>query len=280
MFGPQTHLAAHILMYFLFIAHTTSKEATSCHNALVRGSVWSILPGPITTTVWPILYRFSSLALTLICSTRQTNSGSVRYNCVCGTSPWSFVSRVAAFFDEIIDFCTREWCLPWLYLPTLHHPSNQRLHPSCLRNIAGALGLKSVRTEYFMNVQPEYFINGWTIARMQNKLCDVTKCLTTVAAGVLSGRDRKKKLETGLLFKVLLLDQQISFGVRLFFVTRCPHVLLVTCQKAQTWKNCANGASFRVKMCSWSNDVFVELMGEEDAKTPVLYVGNCLFTGS
>ena len=45
-------------------------------------------------------------------------------------------------------------------------------------------------------------------------------------------------------------------------------------------KNCANGASFRVKMYSWSNDVFVELMGEEDAKTPVLYVGNCLFTGS
>ena len=72
------------------------------------------------------------------------------------------------------------------------------------------------------------------IARMQNKLCDVTKCLTTVAAGVLSGRDRKKKLETGLLFEVLLLDQQISFGVRLFFVTRCPHVPLVTCQKAQT----------------------------------------------
>ena len=26
-------------------------------------------------------------------------------------------------------------------------------------------------------------------------------------------------------------------------------------------------------MYSWSNDVFVELMGEEDAKTPVLYVG-------
>ena len=25
-------------------------------------------------------------------------------------------------------------------------------------------------------------------------------------------------------------------------------------------------------MFSWSNDVFVELMGEEDAKTPVLYV--------
>ena len=73
-----------------------------------------------------------------------------------------------------------------------------------------------------------------TIARMQNKLCDVTKCLTTVAAGVLSGRDRKKKFETGLLFEVLLLDQQISFGVRLFFVTRCPHVPLVTCQKAQT----------------------------------------------
>ena len=71
------------------------------------------------------------------------------------------------------------------------------------------------------------------IARMQNKLCDVTKCLTTVAAGVLSGRDRKK-LETGLLFEVLLLDQQISFGVRLFFVTRCPNVPLVTCQKAQT----------------------------------------------
>ena len=118
------------------------------------------------------------------------------------------------------------------------------------------------------------------IARMQNKLCDVTKCLTTVAAGVLSSRDRKKKLETGLLFEVLLLDQQISFGVRLFFVTRCPQVPLVTCQKAQTWKNCANGASFRVKMCSWSNDVFVELMAEEDAKTPVLYVGNCLFTGS
>ena len=73
-----------------------------------------------------------------------------------------------------------------------------------------------------------------TIARMQNKLCDVTKCLTTVAAGVLSCRDRKKKLETGLLFEVLLLDQQISFGVRLFFVTRCPHVPLVTCQKAHT----------------------------------------------
>ena len=45
---------------------------------------------------------------------------------------------------------------------------------------------------------------------MQNKLCDVTKCLTVVAAGVLSGRDRKKKLETGLLFAVLLLDLQIS----------------------------------------------------------------------
>ena len=98
--------------------------------------------------------------------------------------------------------------------------------------------------------------------------------------GVLSGRDRKKKLETGLLFEVLLFDLQISFGVRLFFVTRCPHVPLVTCQKAQTRKNCANWASFRVKMCSWTNDVFVELMGEEDAKTPVLYVGNCLFTGS
>ena len=51
------------------------------------------------------------------------------------------------------------------------------------------------------------------IARMQNKLCDVTKCLTTVAAGVLSCRDRKKKLETGLLFEVLLLDQQISIGL-------------------------------------------------------------------
>ena len=38
----------------------------------------------------------------------------------------------------------------------------------------------------------------------------------------------------------------------------------------------ANGASSRVKMCSWSKDVFVELMGEADAKTPVLYVGNCL----
>ena len=33
-------------------------------------------------------------------------------------------------------------------------------------------------------------------------------------------------------------------------------------------------------MCSCSNDVFVELMGEEDAKAPVPYVGNCLFTGS
>ena len=69
---------------------------------------------------------------------------------------------------------------------------------------------------------------------MQNKLCDVTKCLTTVAAGVLSGRDRKKKLETGLLFEVLLLNQQISFGVRHFFVTRCSHVPLVTCHRAQT----------------------------------------------
>ena len=63
---------------------------------------------------------------------------------------------------------------------------------------------------------------------MQNKLCDVTKCLTTVAAGVLAGRDRKKKLETGLLFEVLLLDQQISFEARPFFVTRCPHGALVT----------------------------------------------------
>ena len=115
---------------------------------------------------------------------------------------------------------------------------------------------------------------------MQNKLCGVTKCLTTVAAGVLSGRDRRKKFETGLLFEVLLLDQQISFGVRLFFVTRCPHVPLVACQKAQTRKICANGVSFRVKMCSCSNDVFVELMGEEDARAPVLYVENCLFTGS
>ena len=115
---------------------------------------------------------------------------------------------------------------------------------------------------------------------MQNKLCDVTKCLTTVAAGELSGRDRKKKLETGLLFEVLLLDQQISFGVRLFFVTRCLHVPLVECQKAQTRQICANGASFRAKMFSWSNKVFVELMEEEDAKTPVLYVGNCLFTGA
>ena len=57
---------------------------------------------------------------------------------------------------------------------------------------------------------------------MQNKLCDVTKCLTTVAAGVLSGRDRKKKFETGLLFEVLLLDQQISFGVRLFLRDTMP----------------------------------------------------------
>ena len=62
--------------------------------------------------------------------------------------------------------------------------------------------------------------------------------------GVLSGRDRKKKLETGLLFEVLLLDQQISFGVRLFFVTRCPHMPLVTCHKAQTWKNWANWGVF------------------------------------
>ena len=77
-------------------------------------------------------------------------------------------------------------------------------------------------------------ITSRIIARMQNKLCDVTKCLTTVAAGVLYGRDRKEKLETGLLFEVLLLDQQISFGVRLFSVTRSPHVPLVTCQKAQT----------------------------------------------
>ena len=72
------------------------------------------------------------------------------------------------------------------------------------------------------------------IARMQNKLCDVMKCLTTVAAGVLSGRDRKKKLETGWLFEVLLLDQQVSFGVRLSFVTQCPHVSHVTCHRAQT----------------------------------------------
>ena len=128
--------------------------------------------------------------------------------------------------------------------------------------------------------RPSARLKAAAIARMQNKLCDVTKCLTTVAAGVLSCRDRKKKLETGLLFEVLLLDQQISFGVRLFFVTRCPHVPLVTCQKAQTWKKCANGASFRVKMYSSSSFIFVELMGEEDAKTPVLYVGNCLFTGS
>ena len=72
---------------------------------------------------------------------------------------------------------------------------------------------------------------------MQNNLCDVTKCLTTVAAGVLSGQDRKKKLETGLLFEVLLLDWQIYFGVRLFFVTQCPHVPVVACQKAQTRKH-------------------------------------------
>ena len=79
-----------------------------------------------------------------------------------------------------------------------------------------------------------------SIARMQNKLCDVKKCLTTVAAGVLSGIDRKK-LESGLLFEVLLLDQQITFGVRLFFVTRCSCVPLVTCQKART----------RKKLCKW-----------------------------
>ena len=63
-------------------------------------------------------------------------------------------------------------------------------------------------------------------------------------------------------------------------MTRCPRVPLVACQKAQPREICTNGASFRVKMCSCSNDVFVELMGEEDAKVPVPYVGNCLFTGS
>ena len=119
---------------------------------------------------------------------------------------------------------------------------------------------------------------------MQNKLCDVTKCLPTVAhaAGVLSGRDRKKKLEIGLLFDVLFLDWQISFGVRLFFVTRCPPVPLVACQKAQTRKNGANGATFRVKIPSWSNAVFCGVDGREGCKraTTVLYVGNCLFTGS
>ena len=103
------------------------------------------------------------------------------------------------------------------------------------------------------------------IASIQNKLCDVTKCFTSVDAGVLSGRDRKKKLETRLLFEVLLLGWQISFGVRLFFVTRCPDVPLVACQKAQTRKLCANG-NFRVKMCSCTT--FCGVMGEDDAKAP------------
>ena len=56
--------------------------------------------------------------------------------------------------------------------------------------------------------------------------------------GVLSWRDRKKKLETGLLFEVLLLDQQISFWSSPFLRDTMP---LVTCQKAQTWK----------KLCKW-----------------------------
>ena len=102
--------------------------------------------------------------------------------------------------------------------------------------------------------------------------------LVNGCCGVLSGRDRKKKLETRLLFEVLLLDQQISFEVRLFFVTRCPQVPLIACQKAQARKTGANGASFRVKKCSWSNDVFVELKGREGMQNiaSVLYVGNCL----
>ena len=112
--------------------------------------------------------------------------------------------------------------------------------PACMHHVS--LGLLQLRVSRYFKVEHVFQLcrsghmhfapQGGQIARMQNKLCDVTKCLTTVAAGVLSGRDRKKKLETGLLFEVLLLDQQISFGVRLFFVTRCPHVPLVTCQKA------------------------------------------------
>ena len=119
------------------------------------------------------------------------------------------------------------------------------VYTNCTRKIGMLKRLKR-------KLRPSAFKRIYTgaIALMQNKLCDVTKCLTTVAAGVLSGRDRKKKLETGLLFQVLLRDWQISFGVRLFFVTRCPHVPLVACQKAQTRKNCANWATFRVKISS------------------------------
>ena len=113
------------------------------------------------------------------------------------------------------------------------------------------------------------------IARICKISCVTSNCLTTVAAGVHihSGRDRKKKLETGLLFEVLLLDQQISFENRLFFVTRCPssRASCYVPEGTNVKKLCKWGV-FRVKMCSWSNDVFVELMREEDAKTPVLSI--------
>ena len=63
-------------------------------------------------------------------------------------------------------------------------------------------------------------------------------------------------------------------GVSPFLVPRCP---LVACQDAQTGNIYASGASFRVKMGSWSNDVFVELMGEKDAKNASTVRGELSF---
>ena len=120
------------------------------------------------------------------------------------------------------------------------------------------------------------------IASMQNKLCDVTKCLTTVAAGV-PGTSRPRSEEEAWNWVVV----RGSTARPADFFWSSPFLRYTMPSRASCYvpegtnvKKCANGASFRVNMYSWSNDVFVELMGEEDAKTPVLYVGNCLFTGS
>ena len=110
----------------------------------------SIPPAPITTIVRLILYRLSSPALTSICSTRQPNSGSSTVQ-LCRwdvTAITTFASRVAEFFDGIVAFYAREWCQLWSSLPTLHRLSSQQLQPSCLCNLAEALGPESVQTTW------------------------------------------------------------------------------------------------------------------------------------
>ena len=104
---------------------------------------------------------------------------------------------------------------------------------------------------------------------MQKKLCDVRKCLATLAAGVLSGLDRKKKLETAWVVVRGSIARLADFFLESAFSSwhdALACLLLRARIRRRKVEKCANGACFRVKMCSLSNADFMELMGEEKQK--------------